>query len=191
MYKRQKENNTNVKTEVLAGITTFMTMAYILAVNPSTMTAFNSILGLDPADQMSSSGVFMATALAACIGSLLMALLANYPFALAPGMGLNAYFCYTVVIKMGYSWQTALTAVFVEGVIFIILSLTNVREAIFNAIPQTLKYAVSCGIGLFISFIGLQNAKIVENNDSTLVQFHSFSKETFNTTGIGVILALI
>jgi adenine/guanine/hypoxanthine permease len=186
-----KENNTNVKTEVLAGITTFMTMAYILAVNPSTMTAFNSILGLDPADQMSSSGVFMATALAACIGSLLMALLANYPFALAPGMGLNAYFCYTVVIKMGYSWQTALTAVFVEGVIFIILSLTNVREAIFNAIPQTLKYAVSCGIGLFISFIGLQNAKIVENNDSTLVQFHSFSKETFNTTGIGVILALI
>lgn len=186
-----KQNNTTVKTEVLAGITTFMTMAYILAVNPSTMTAFNSILNLDPADQMSSSGVFIATALAACIGSLLMALLANYPFALAPGMGLNAYFCYTVVVSMGYTWQTALAAVFVEGVIFIILSLTSVREAIFNAIPQTLKYAVSCGIGLFISFIGLQNAKIVENNDSTLVQFHSFSKETFSSTGIGVILALI
>ncbi|MBA4687016.1 MAG: NCS2 family permease [Candidatus Galacturonibacter soehngenii] len=186
-----KQNNTTVKTEVLAGITTFMTMAYILAVNPSTMTAFNSILGLDPADQMSSSGVFVATALAACIGSLLMAVLANYPFALAPGMGLNAYFCYTVVVNMGYSWQTALAAVFVEGGIFIVLSLTNVREAIFNAIPQNLKYAVSCGIGLFISFIGLQNAKIVENSDATLVQFHSFSKETFSTTGIGVILALI
>ncbi|KAB1439502.1 NCS2 family permease [Candidatus Galacturonibacter soehngenii] len=186
-----KQNNTTVKTEVLAGITTFMTMAYILAVNPSTMTAFNSILGLEPADQMSSSGVFVATALAACIGSLLMAVLANYPFALAPGMGLNAYFCYTVVVNMGYSWQTALAAVFVEGGIFIVLSLTNVREAIFNAIPQNLKYAVSCGIGLFISFIGLQNAKIVENSDATLVQFHSFSKETFSTTGIGVILALI
>lgn len=106
-------------------------------------------------------------------------------------MGLNAYFCYTVVVNMGYSWQTALAAVFVEGVVFIVLSLTNVREAIFNAIPQNLKYAVSCGIGLFISFIGLQNAKIVENSDATLVQFHSFSKETFSTTGIGVILALI
>jgi AGZA family xanthine/uracil permease-like MFS transporter len=186
-----KQNNTTVKTEVLAGITTFMTMAYILAVNPSTMTAFNGILGLDPSEQMSSSGVFMATALAACIGSLLMALLANYPFALAPGMGLNAYFCYTVVIGMGYSWQTALAAVFVEGVVFILLSLTNVREAIFNAIPQNLKYAVSCGIGLFIAFIGLQNAKIVEKNDATLLQFHSFSKETFFSTGIGVILALI
>jgi AGZA family xanthine/uracil permease-like MFS transporter len=186
-----KENNTTVKTEVLAGITTFMTMAYILAVNPSTMTAFNSHLSLDPADQMSASGVFIATAIAACFGTLLMALLANYPFALAPGMGLNAYFCYTVVMKMGYSWQTALTAVFVEGIIFILLSLTNVREAIFNAIPQTLKYAVSAGIGLFISFIGLQNAKIVQNNDATLVQFHDFSKETFQTTGIGVILALI
>lgn len=186
-----KQNNTTVKTEVLAGITTFMTMAYILAVNPSTMTAFNGILGLAPEDQMSPSGVFMATALAAAVGSLLMALLANYPFALAPGMGLNAYFCYTVVVNMGYSWQTALTAVFVEGVIFILLSLTNVREAIFNAIPQTLKYAVSCGIGLFISFIGLQNAKIVENSDATLVQFHSFSGETFSSTGISVILALI
>jgi AGZA family xanthine/uracil permease-like MFS transporter len=186
-----KENNTNVKTEVLAGLTTFMTMAYILAVNPSTLTAFNGILGLDPANQMSASGVFIATAVASCVGSLLMAFLANYPFALAPGMGLNAYFCYTVVIKMGCSWQTALTAVFVEGIIFVILSLTSVREAIFNAIPTTLKSAISCGIGLFISFIGLQNAKIVQNNDATLVQFFDFTKETFHTQGIGVILALI
>lgn len=190
-FFKLKENNTTVKTEVLAGITTFMTMAYILAVNPSTMTAFNGILGLAPEDQMSASGVFIATAIASCIGTLLMALLANYPFALAPGMGLNAYFCYTVVVSMGYSWQTALTAVFVEGIIFILLSLTKVREAIFNAIPQTLKYAVSSGIGLFIAFIGLQNAKIVQNNDATLVQFHDFSKETFSTTGIGVILALL
>lgn len=186
-----KENKTNVRTEILAGITTFMTMAYILAVNPSTMTAFNDILGLPPSEQMSASGAFIATALASCVGSLLMAFMANYPFGLAPGMGLNAYFCYTVVIQMGYSWQTALTAVFVEGIIFIILSLTSVREAIFNAIPRTLKYAISCGIGLFISFIGFQNAKIVEKSDATLVQFHHFSKETFSTTGIGVVLALI
>ncbi|WP_099468303.1 NCS2 family permease [Konateibacter massiliensis] len=186
-----KENNTNVKTEVLAGITTFMTMAYILAVNPSTMTAFNDILGLAPGDQMNPSGVFIATALAACVGSILMALIANYPIGLAPGMGLNAYFCYTVVVSMGYSWQTALAAVFVEGIIFIVLSLTKVREALFDAIPQTLKYAVSCGIGLFISFIGFQNAKIVEHNEATLLEFHKFSKETFNTTGVGVILALI
>ena len=106
-------------------------------------------------------------------------------------MGLNAYFCWTVVVGMGYSWQTALTAVFVEGLIFILLSLTNVREAIFNAIPQTLKLAVSCGIGLFIAFIGLQNAKIVANNDATLVSFYDFSKNTFSTEGIGVLLAII
>lgn len=186
-----KENNTTVKTEILAGITTFMTMAYILAVNPNTLTGFNSILGLSEGEQMNPSGVFIATALAGLIGSLLMALLANYPFALAPGMGLNAYFCYTVVVSMGYTWQVALAAVAVEGLIFILLSLTNVREAIFNAIPQSLKYAVSCGIGLFITFIGLQNAKLIENNDNTLVQFHSFTKETFHSTGIGAILAII
>lgn len=186
-----KENKTTVKTEILAGITTFMTMAYILAVNPTTMTAFNDILGLSGNARMNPSGVFIATALSAVLGTLLMAFLANYPFALAPGMGLNAYFAYTVVLNMGYTWQQALAAVFVEGLIFILLSLTNVREAIFNSIPQTLKYAVSCGIGLFISFIGLQNAKIVEANNATLVQFHEFTKENFNTVGIGVILALI
>lgn len=186
-----KENHTTAKTEIMAGITTFMTMAYILAVNPSTMTAFNDVLGLDGAARMNPSGVFMATALAAVIGTLIMAFAANYPFALAPGMGLNAYFCWTVVVGMGYSWQTALTAVFVEGLVFIVLSLTNVREAIFNAIPYTLKLAVSCGIGLFIAFIGLQNAKIVVNNDATLVSFYNFNKDTFTTEGIGVLLAII
>ena len=150
-FFKLSENGTDVKTEILAGITTFMTMAYILAVNPSILSA----TGMD------QGAVFTATALASLIGTLLMALFANYPFALAPGMGLNAYFAYTVVLGMGYSWEVALTAVFVEGIIFIILSLTNVREAIFNAIPKNLKAAVSVGIGLFIAFIGLQNAKIV------------------------------
>ena len=143
-------NKTDAKTEVLAGITTFMTMAYILAVNPNILSA----TGMD------SGAVFTATALAAFLGTLLMAIFANYPFALAPGMGLNAYFAYTVVIGMGYSWQYALTAVFAEGIVFIVLSLTNVREAIFNAIPLNLKSAVSVGIGLFIAFVGLQNVGI-------------------------------
>lgn len=175
-----KENRTDVKTEVMAGITTFMTMAYILAVNPNILSAS----GMDPA------AVLIATALAAFVGTALMALLANYPFALAPGMGLNAYFAYTVVLTYGYSWQIALLAVFVEGVIFVILSATNVREAIFNAIPMTLKSAVSAGIGLFIAFIGLQNAKIVVNNDSTLVSYQTF-KTDFNSVGMGALLALI
>lgn len=175
-----RENNTNVKTEVLAGITTFMTMAYILAVNPDIL----SVSGMD------KSAVLIATALAAFVGTLLMALLSNYPFALAPGMGLNAYFAYTVVVNMGYSWHVALLAVFVEGIIFIILSLTNVREAIFNAIPLTLKSAVSVGIGLFIAFIGLQNAKLIVGSSSTLVTYQSFKGDTFNSVGIGAILAL-
>lgn len=176
-----RENNTNVKTEVLAGITTFMTMAYILAVNPDILSASG----------MDKSAVLIATALAAFVGTLLMALLSNYPFALAPGMGLNAYFAYTVVINMGYSWHVALLAVFVEGIIFIILSLTNVREAIFNAIPLTLKSAVSVGIGLFIAFIGLQNAKLIVSSSSTLVTYQSFKGDTFNSVGVGAILALL
>ena len=151
-----KENHTDVKTEIMAGITTFMTMAYILAVNPNILSA----AGMD------SKAVLIATALASFIATALMAVLANYPFALAPGMGLNAYFAYTVVLTMGYSWQLALMAVFVEGVIFIALSLTNVREGIFNAIPMTLKSAVSVGIGLFVAFVGLQNAKLIVNSDS-------------------------
>ena len=180
-----KENRTDVKTEVLAGITTFMTMAYILAVNPNILSASG----------MDRGAVFTATVLASFIATCLMAILSNYPFALAPGMGLNAYFAYTVVLGMGYSWQMALGAVFVEGLIFIVLSLTKVREAIFNAIPMNLKHAVSVGIGLFIAFIGLQNAKIVVNNDSTLLGMFSFSGSlesgTFQTEGITVLLALI
>lgn len=175
-----KENKTNVKTEVLAGITTFMTMAYILAVNPSILSASG----------MDASAVLMATALASFIGTMMMALMANYPFALAPGMGLNAYFAFTVCGSMGYDWRVALGAVFVEGLIFIVLSLTNVREAIFNAIPMTLKKGVSAGIGLFIAFIGLQNAHLAVNEESTLVTLTSFT-DNFHTIGICALLAVI
>lgn len=185
---RLKENGTNARTEIIAGITTFMTMAYILAVNPSVLAD----AGMD------QGAVFTATALAALSGTLLMAFCANYPFALAPGMGLNAYFAYTVVLGMGYRWEVALTAVFIEGIIFIVLSLTNVREAIFNAIPQNLKAAVSVGIGLFIAFIGLQNAKIVIGG-STLLQLFSVEgynevngvEASFQDAGITVLLAVI
>ncbi|MGN1193233.1 MAG: NCS2 family permease [Dorea sp.] len=186
-FFKLSENGTDVKTEVLAGITTFMTMAYILAVNPSILSA----AGMD------QGAVFTATALASLIGTLLMALFANYPFALAPGMGLNAYFAYTVVLGMGYKWEVALTAVFVEGIIFIVLSLTNVREAIFNAIPMNLKAAVSVGIGLFIAFIGLQNANIVVGG-ATLVELFTLDgynaangvEASFNNVGITVLLAI-
>lgn len=187
-FFKLSENGTDVKTEVLAGITTFMTMAYILAVNPSILAA----AGMD------QGAVFTATALASLVGTLMMALLANYPFALAPGMGLNAYFAYTVVLGMGYKWEVALTAVFVEGIVFIILSLTNVREAIFNAIPKNLKAAVSVGIGLFIAFIGLQNANVVIGG-ATLVELFSLEgynsvngvEAAFNNVGITVLLAVI
>ena len=179
-----KEHNTNVKTEILAGITTFMTMAYILAVNPTVLSASG----------MDSGAIFTATAISACFATLLMAAFSNYPFALAPGMGLNAFFAYTVVLNMGYSWQTALAAVFVEGIIFIVLSLTNVREAIFNCIPQSLKYGVTCGIGLFITFIGLQNSKLVVDS-STLVSIFPFKKAiedgSIYSQGMGAILAFI
>ncbi len=180
LFKLQ-ENKTNVKTEIIAGVTTFMTMAYILAVNPSILSA----TGMD------ANAVLIATALASFVGTICMALFANYPFALAPGMGLNAYFAYTVVLTMGYSWQIALLAVFVEGIIFILLSLTNVREAIFNAIPMTLKSAVSVGIGLFVAFIGLQDAKLIVNSDATLITYQTFKGELFSSVGVGAILALI
>lgn len=175
-----KENNTDVKTEVIAGITTFMTMAYILAVNPSILSASG----------MDKNAILMSTAIAAFIGTMAMALLANYPFALAPGLGLNAYFAYTVCGTMGYSWQFALLAVFAEGLLFVVLSLTNVREAIFDAIPLQLKKGVSVGIGLFVAFIGLQNGHIVANSDSTLVTVVNF-RENFNTVGISAVLALV
>lgn len=173
------KHNTTAKTEVMAGITTFMTMAYILAVNPSILSA----AGMD------STAVLLATALASFIGTACMALMANLPFALSAGMGLNAYLAYTIVQGYGYPWQVALLAVFVEGLIFIVLSLTNVREAIFNAIPLTLKKGVSVGIGLFIAFIGLQNAGL-SVDASTLVTITSFT-ENFHTSGICALLALI
>ncbi len=150
----------SVRTEILAGITTFLTMAYILAVNPSIFSAL---------DGMPGGSVFTATALAAIIGTLVMALYAKKPFALAPGMGLNAFFVFTVCLGMGYSWQFALTAVLLEGILFIILTLTKVRSWLLNAIPGTLKKAIGAGIGLFIAFIGMQNAGIIVNNDATLV----------------------
>jgi AGZA family xanthine/uracil permease-like MFS transporter len=175
-----KENNTSVKTEVIAGVTTFMTMAYILAVNPSVLSA----AGMDP------TAVLLATCIASFIGTLCMGLTANLPFVLSAGMGLNAYLAYTVVGMMGYHWQVALLAVFVEGLIFIVLSLTNVREAIFDAIPLNLKKGVSVGIGIFIAFIGLQNAKLVIGNDSTLLSITDFTKN-FHSAGICSLLAVI
>jgi len=175
-----KANNTNVKTEIIAGITIFMTMAYILAVNPSIL----GDAGMDP------TAVLLATCIASFIGTVCMAFMANLPFALSAGMGLNAFFAYTVVGIMGYPWQLALFAVFVEGIIFIILSLTNIREAIFNAIPLTLKHAVSVGIGLYIAFIGLKSAGVVVANPSTLVSMVDFTSN-FKTSGICAVLAII
>lgn len=179
-----KENGTDIRTEVLAGITTFMTMAYILAVNPSILSS----TGMD------SGAVFTATALGACLGTLIMAFSSNYPFVLAPGMGLNAFFAYTVCGIMGYSWKVALAAVFVEGILFLIMSLTSIREAIFNCIPNCLKIGVSAGIGLFIAFIGLQNSKVVVDGP-TLVTMYPFKAAladgTIHSTGVGAILCMV
>lgn len=184
-YFKLKSNNTNVKTEVLAGITTFMTMAYILAVNPDILSA----TGMD------KNAVFSATAISAIVATLVMALWAKLPFALAPGMGLNAFFAFTVVIGMGYSWQFALTAVLIEGIIFLFLTAFNVREVIVNAIPMNLKHSISAGIGLFIAFIGMQNAGIIVHNEATLVSLgnmgsHSIWIAFFGLIIIGVLLAL-
>ena len=175
-----KENHTTVRTEITAGITTFMTMAYILAVNPSIL----GDAGMDP------TAVLIATCLASFIGSAIMAFMANMPFVLSAGMGLNAYFAYTVVLGFGYSWQIALLAVFVEGLIFIVLSMTNVREAIFDSIPLALKHAVSVGIGLYIAFIGLKSAGVIVDNSSTLVGLANF-RVNFSTAGISALLALV
>ncbi|MBQ7073059.1 MAG: NCS2 family permease [Bacteroidales bacterium] len=174
----------NVRTEIIAGITTFLTMAYILAVNPSIFSAL--------ADQgMPTNAVFTATALAAIIGTLVMALYAKKPFALAPGMGLNAFFVYTVCLTMGYSWQFALTAILLEGIIFIILSVTKVRDLIVKAIPDTLKKAIGAGIGLYIAFIGLQNAGIIVNDDATLVTLGDLTTANSVLFTIGLLLTSI
>ena len=168
----------SVRTEILAGLTTFLTMAYILAVNPSIFSALD----------MPKGAVFTATALAALIGTLVMALYAKKPFALAPGMGLNAFFVFTVCLTMGKTWQFALTAVFLEGIIFIILTLTKVRSWILNAIPLSLKHAIGAGIGLFIAFIGLQNAGIIANNDSTLVALGDITHGSALLGLIGIVI---
>ena len=179
-----KENGTTVKTELIAGITTFITMVYILALNPSILSASG----------MDAGSILTATAVASAIACFCMAAFSNMPFALSAGLGLNAYFAYTVCGVMGYPWQVALTAVLVEGIIFIVMSLTNVREAIFNAIPVQLKVAVSVGIGFFIAFIGVQNAGIIVDG-ATLVSLYSFTNGfangTFASQGVGVILCMI
>ncbi len=178
---RLSERNSSVKNEIMAGLTTFMTMSYILAVNPGML----SDAGMD------KGGVFTATIVASIIAMLVMGLYANLPFALAPGMGLNAFFVYTVVLGMGHSWQYALTAVFIEGVIFILMSLFNVREAIFNAIPMSLKKAVSVGIGLFISLIGLSSAGVIVQGEGTLVSLGNLLTPGAAVTFVGIIVMAI
>jgi len=180
-YFNLKQNNTTVKTEVLAGLTTFMTMAYILAVNPDILSA----TGMD------KGAVFTATALSALIATLVMALYAKLPFALAPGMGLNAFFAFTVVLGMGHTWQFALTAVFIEGLIFIALTAFNIREMIVNSIPMNIKHAISVGIGLFIAFIGLKNAGIIVSNPATFVTLGDVTNLAENAGAVVALLALI
>jgi len=186
-----KELGTNYRTEFIAGLTTFLSMAYILFVNPS-------VLALDGVEQLpegvsriDKGAVFTATAIAAAIGSLIMGLLAKYPIALAPGMGLNAFFAYTVVLTFGVNWDVALAGVFVSGVIFIILTLTGLREKVINAIPSNLKMAVGAGIGLFIAFIGFQNAGVIESNPDTLVQLGSLGESTTMLAIFGLIISVI
>ena len=173
-----KENHTNVRTEVLAGITTFLTMAYIIFVNPNIL----SQTGMD------FGAVLTATCASAALATFCMAFMANYPFALAPGMGLNAFFTYSVCMTMGVPWHVALTAVFVEGIIFIVLTLTSVREAVANCIPKTLKIGISSGIGLFITFIGLVNGEVIINNESTLI---GLAELKMNAPAILTIVGLI
>lgn len=180
-FFKYKANGTTVRTEVIAGITTFLTMAYILAVNPSILSA----TGMD------KNALFTSTAIAAIVGTLIMALVAKLPFALAPGMGLNAFFAFSVVLGMGYTWQFALTAVLIEGIIFIILTVFNVREAIANAIPKSVRTAISAGIGLFIAFIGMQNAGIIVNHEATLVHLGDISSGTALLAIIGIVITSV
>lgn len=178
---RLKENGTTVTTEITAGATTFITMAYILAVNPLIL----SEAGMD------KGAVFTATAVASIVATLCMAFFANYPFVLSAGMGLNAFFTYSVVLGMGHSWEFALTAVFIEGIIFILLSFINVREAIVNSIPENLKYAVSVGIGLFIAFVGFQASTLVVADEATLVTLGSVKSPEAIVTIVGLIVSIL
>ena len=175
---RLKENNTTVKTEIVAGITTFMTMAYILAVCPGIL----STTGMD------KNALFTATALSALVGTLAMSLIGRLPFSLIPGMGAMAFFSFTVVQGMGYSWQFALTAVFLEGLIFLLLTAFNIRELIVNAIPMQIKHAMSVGIGLFIAFIGLQHAGIIVKSDAVLVGLGDMGSHSVLIAFFGVII---
>lgn len=176
-----KENKTSIRTEAVAGITTFMTMAYILFVNPSILSETG----------MPFDAVMMATAASAILATVLMAFLANYPFALAPGMGLNAYFTYSVVFGLGYSWQTALGAVFISGVIFVLLSLSGIREMIIDAVPATLKSAIGAGIGLFIAFIGLQNGGLVQADPATIVSIGNLGDPAVLLAALGVLITAV
>ena len=189
-YFQFEELGTNYRSEIIGGFTTFLAMAYILVVNPMTLS-LETVPGLPEFMYMDKGSVFTATAIAAAIGSILMGVLAKYPIALAPGMGLNAFFAYTVVLKFGIPWQVALTGVFVAGVIFILLSLSGIRETIINAIPTELKYAVGAGIGLFITFVGLQNAKIIVKNDNVLVGLGDLTDPNILLTIFGLLITLI
>ena len=174
----------SVRTEIIAGITTFLTMAYILAVNPSIFSALES-------QGMPTNAVFTATALAAIVGCLVMSIYAKKPFGLAPGMGLNAFFVYTVCLAMGHPWQMALTAIFLEGVLFILLTVTNVRKLIVDAIPVTMKRAIGAGIGLYIAFIGLKSAGIIVNSEATSVALGSFSEPAVILSIIGFLITSV
>lgn len=176
------KNNTSVRTEILGGLSTFLLTSYILAVNPN-------ILGNCPG--MPKGGIFVATALIAALGTFLMGLLANYPLAIAPGMGLNAFFAFSVVLGMGFSWQFALFAVFVEGIIFLLMSVSSIREKLFDTIPLTIKRATGAGIGLFIAFIGLQNAHIIQGNPATLLSMINFKVSAFSSIGMSAILTIV
>lgn len=180
-FFKVKENNSTIRTEIIAGVTTFMTMAYILAVNPDILSA----TGMD------KGAVFTATAVASLIATLVMALYAKLPFALAPGMGLNAFFAFTVVLGMGHSWQFALTAVFLEGLIFIALTAFNIREMIVNSIPNNMKHAISVGIGLFIAFIGMKNAGIIVSSPATFVTLGDLTDITNNAGAVVALLAVV
>lgn len=180
-FFKLKEHNTTVRTEVIAGLTTFVTMAYILVVNP----VYLSVAGMD------FNAVFMATCISAAIGTLIMGLYAKLPFAQAPGMGLNAFFAYTVVGALGYTWEAALAAVFLSGIFFIILTVTGFRKVIVEAIPNSLKHAIGAGIGLFIAFIGFQNSGIVVNSDATLVTIGDFTEPTVLLAVIGLVITAV
>lgn len=189
-YFQFEELGTNYKKEFIAGLTTFLSMAYILFVNPATLS-LSSVEGLPAGVGMDPGAVFVATALAAAVGSLIMGIFARYPIALAPGMGINAFFAYTVVLTMGIPWQTAIAGTLVSGLVFIVLTATGLREKIINAIPVELKHAVAAGIGLFIAFIGFQNAGIIVNNDATLVGLGDFTKGSTLLAIFGVLITVI